>query len=83
MVRVKEKKRQERIGHRDTEKMEKIKRAKEKNGLTQRTLRMRAEVTERLAQGESPLSALFSPPLWQIFLPLRGCEEFPIIAGAR
>jgi hypothetical protein len=28
-------------------------------------------------------SLCFSATLWQIFLPLRGCEEFPIIAGAR
>lgn len=62
--------------------------SKEKKKAQRREHRGCAEFTES-AEGNANFhgyvstSLCFSATLWQIFLPLRGCEEFPIIAGAR
>jgi preprotein translocase subunit SecF len=51
--------------------------------------KLNAENTEESAEGNGNFrrsvstSLCASVTLRQIFLPLRGCEEFPIIAGAR
>ena len=63
-----------------------LKRAKEKKPLN-------AEEAEDARRGHGEIGVRRGPDvraflcapvtLWQIFLPLRSCEEFPIIAGAR